>query len=136
MFTNNTPLQKELNDLCYEIRGALFEVHKELGPGLLESIYEEASIIELEDRSLKVVPQLRLPVYYKDRLLKTRFRLDLLVEDKVLLELKSVECLHPVDFKKTTNYLRLTNCKIGYLVNFNVVFLEDRKSIIRILNNF
>ncbi|RYY85502.1 MAG: GxxExxY protein [Chitinophagaceae bacterium] len=136
MFKNDTSERKELNQLCYEIRGALFEVHKHLGPGLLESIYEEASVIEISSRSLKVKRQMSVPVYYKDQLLETRFRLDLLVEGKVLLELKSVEALHPVDLKKTTNYLRLTDTRIGYLVNFNVTFLEDRKSIIRLLNDF
>ena len=136
MFRNDTAERKELNELCYEIRGALFEVHKQLGPGLLESLYEEASVLELQDRSLRVQQQLRLPVFYKGRQLSTVPRLDLLVEGKVLLELKSVEALHPIDFKKTTNYLRLSNSRIGFLVNFNVPFLEDRKSLIRILNGF
>ncbi|RYY38831.1 MAG: GxxExxY protein [Chitinophagaceae bacterium] len=136
MFRNETKAQRELNDICYEVRGALFEVHKHLGPGLLESIYEEASVIELVSRHLAVQQQLPIQVHYKGQLLGTRFRLDLLVEDSVLLELKSVEALHPVDAKKTLNYLRLTDTRIGFLVNFNVAFLEDRKSIIRLLNGF
>lgn len=121
-----------INDITYEIRGAIYDIYKELGPGLLESVYEEALCFELEKRGLKVKRQVEVPIHYKGNELKTPLRLDLLVEDKVIVELKSVEEMKPVFAKQLLAYLRLMDKRIGVLVNFNI---EDiLKSMKRIAN--
>ena len=107
------------NEITYEVRGAIYDVYKELGPGLVESVYEEALCFELEQRGLKVERQLQVPIRYKDKVLKTELRLDVLVEDKVIVELKSVEEMKKVFAKQLLTYLRLMDKKIGLLVNFN-----------------
>ena len=108
-----------VNDITYEIRGAIYDVYKSLGPGLLESVYEEALVFELEQRGLKVERQLPVPIIYKGNLLKTELRLDLLVEDEVIVELKSVEEMKKVFAKQLLTYLRLMDKRVGILVNFN-----------------
>ena len=108
-----------VNDITYEIRGAIYDVYKSLGPGLLESVYEEALVFELEQRDLKVERQLPVPIFYKGNLLKTELRLDLLVEDEVIVELKSVEEMKKVFAKQLLTYLRLMDKRVGILVNFN-----------------
>ena len=108
-----------INELTYEIRGAIYDVYKELGPRLLESVYEEALCIELEQRRLSIERQKQLPVIYKGNRLKTDLRLDILVEDKVIVELKSVEEMKKVFAKQLLTYLRLMDKRIGILVNFN-----------------
>ena len=108
-----------LDNITYEIRGAIYDVYKALGPGLLESVYEEALVFELEQRGLKVERQKQVPIVYKENVLKTELRLDLLVEDNVIVELKSVEEMKKVYSKQLLTYLRLMNKKIGLLVNFN-----------------
>ena len=108
-----------VNEITYEIRGAIYDVYKELGPGLLESVYEEALCFELEQRGLKVERQVQVPIKYKGNVLKTELRLDVLVEDKVIVELKSVEEMKKVFAKQLLTYLRLLNKKVGLLVNFN-----------------
>lgn len=107
------------NELTYEIRGAIFDVYNELGPGLLESVYEEALAFELKERGLKVERQVEVPIRYKGNELKTPLRLDLLIENQVIVELKSVEEMKKVFAKQLLTYLRLMNKKIGLLVNFN-----------------
>ena len=109
----------DANDITYEIRGAIYDVYKELGPGLLESVYEEALTFELEQRGLKVERQVQVPITYKGNVLKTDLRLDLIVEDEVIVELKSVEEMKKVFSKQLLTYLRLMDKKIGLLVNFN-----------------
>ena len=108
-----------VNEITYEIRGAIYDVYKELGPGLLESVYEEALCFELEQRGLKVERQIQVPINYKGNVLKTELRLDVLVEEKVIVELKSVEEMKKVFAKQLLTYLRLMDKKIGLLVNFN-----------------
>ncbi len=108
-----------INDITYEIRGAIYDVYKELGPGLLESVYEEALVFEIEQRGLKVERQVQVPINYKGNVLKTELRLDLIVEDKVIVELKSVEEMKKVFSKQLLTYLRLMDKKVGLLVNFN-----------------
>ena len=108
-----------VNEITFEIRGAIYDVYKELGPGLLESVYEEALCFELEQRGLKVERQLQVPIIYKGNVLKTELRLDVLVEDKVIVELKPVEEMKKVFAKQLLTYLRLMDKKIGLLVNFN-----------------
>ena len=106
------------NELTYQIRGAIFDVYNALGPGLLESVYEEALSYELRQRGLKAERQKQLPIYYKGVMLKTELKMDLLVEDTIIIELKSVEELKPVFYKQTKTYLKLTNKHLGLLVNF------------------
>ena len=113
------------NDITYEIRGAIFDVYNELGPGLLESVYEEALAFELEQRGLEVVRQMEVPIMYKGNELKTPLRLDLRVNDRVIIELKSVEDMKPVFTKQLLTYLRLLDKHIGILVNFNTSNLRD-----------
>ncbi|MDP2175491.1 MAG: GxxExxY protein [Bacteroidota bacterium] len=124
----------ELNDLTYKIRGAIFEVHKTLGPGLLESVYESALARKLVELGLEIKTQLGLPVIYKENKLELGFRLDILIENSIIIEVKSVEVLHDVHKKQLLTYLKLSNMKLGILVNFNVSKLEDKISIIRIIN--
>ena len=107
------------NEITYEIRGAIYDVYKELGPGLLESVYEEALCFELEQRGLSIERQKQVPVIYKGSKLKTELRLDILVEDKVVIELKSVEEMKKVFAKQLLTYLRLLDRRVGILVNFN-----------------
>lgn len=108
-----------VNDVTYQIRGAIYDVYKELGPGLLESVYEEALCFELEQRGLKTERQIQVPISYKGNVLKTELRLDLLVEDNVIVELKSVEEMKKVFAKQLLTYLRLMDKRVGLLVNFN-----------------
>ena len=120
------------NELTYEIRGAIFDVYNELGPGLLESVYKEALTFELERRGLEVIRQMDVPIKYKGFELKTPLRLDLIVNNQVVVELKSVEELKPVFAKQLLTYLRLLDKHLGLLVNFNTNNL--RESIKRIVN--
>ncbi len=125
----------ELNDITYKIRGAIFEVYNHLGPGLLESVYEAALMKELELVGLKAMSQVALPVRYKEHQIELGFRLDILVENKIIIEIKSVKTLEDVHKKQLLTYLKLSEMEIGILVNFNVAFLKDKESIIRIINN-
>ena len=125
---------EDLNDLTYKIRGAIFKVHNNLGPGLLESVYVAALVYELLLLDLSVQTQLGVPVDYNEVKLELGFRLDVLVEDKIIVEVKSVETLHDVHKKQLLTYLRLSGKKLGILVNFNVASLKDKESIIRIIN--
>ena len=113
------------NELTYQIRGAIWDVYNDLGPGLLESVYEEALCYELEQRELKVERQKPVPIMYKGNVLKTDLRLDLMVEDKIIIELKSVEELKPVFYKQTKTYLKLMNKRIGLLVNFGEFDMKE-----------
>ncbi len=124
----------ELNDLSYKIRGAIYTVHNELGPGLLESVYEAALQHEILLQGLHVLCQQGVPVHYKNVKLELGFRMDLLVEDQIIIEVKSIELLHDVHKKQLLTYLKITNKKLGILVNFNVAKLVDKESIIRIIN--
>ena len=120
------------NELTYEIRGAFFDVYNELGPGLLESVYEEALDFELQERGLEVARQVEVPIIYKGNELKTPLRLDLLVNNQVIVELKSVEEMKPVFAKQLLTYMKLMDKRVGLLVNFNTSNL--RESIKRIVN--
>lgn len=124
----------EPNDLTYKIRGGIFTVYNELGPGLLESVYEAALRYELNEMGLNVKCQLGIPVCYKEIKLELGFRMDILVEEKIIIEVKSVELLHDVHKKQLLTYLKLSGKKLGILVNFNAAKLVDKESIIRIIN--
>ena len=119
------------NEASYSIRGAVFEVYNELGPGLLESVYEAslAHLLIIEGR--EVERQVPIPVVFRDVKLDIGFRLDLLVDNAVIIEIKSVETLMPVHHKQLLTYLKLTNKKLGLLINFN----EHPLKIVRIVNN-
>ena len=119
-------------ELTYKIRGAIFEVYNTLGPGLLESVYEEALVFELLQRGLKVERQVEVPILYKGQELKTALRLDLLIENTIIVELKSVEEMKPVFAKQLLTYLRLLNKRVGLLVNFSSG--DIREGIKRIVN--
>ena len=120
------------NELTYEIRGAVFDVYNELGPGLLESVYEEALAFELQERGLEVARQMEVPFIYKGNELKTALRLDLMVNNQVIVELKSVEEMKPVFAKQLLTYLKLLDKRVGLLVNFNTSNI--REGIKRIVN--
>ncbi len=116
------------------ILNCAFEVHKELGPGLLESIYEECFCQELKDKGIHVENQVHLPVVYKGKTLNKTFRIDVLVEETIIVELKSVYQLCPIDEAQLVSYLKLANLRLGYLINFNEVLLKD--GIRRKANNY
>ncbi|MCA9266458.1 MAG: GxxExxY protein [Planctomycetales bacterium] len=111
---------------------AVFEVHVRLGPGLLESVYEDALCYELDQMGLVFERQLPIPVVYKSIELGEGFRADLMVGNNVIVELKSLEALHPVHYKQTLTYLRLTERRLGLLVNFGEALIKD--GIKRIVN--
>lgn len=108
------------NEISYKIRGAIFTIYKKLGPGLLESVYATALEYELNKEGLKVKREVPVPVYYEELKMSVGFRLDLLVEEKVIIEVKSVENLAEVHHKQVLTYLKLTDKKLAILVNFNV----------------
>lgn len=120
------------NQLSYQIRGAIFEVYNTLGPGLLETVYEEALCYELQQYGLKVERQLEVPIRYKEASLSTPLRLDVIVEDQIIIELKSVKELLDVHYKQLLTYLRLMNKSLGILVNFNTDDISS--SIRRVIN--
>jgi len=113
------------NEISYKIRGAIYNVYNELGPGLLESIYAEALLYELRKNGLNVREEVKIPVYYDGELLKKEYRLDILVENKVIIELKSVSEIAKIHHKQILTYLRLTKLKLGILVNFNEEDIND-----------
>jgi GxxExxY protein len=120
------------NEITQIILDAAFHVHTELGPGLLESVYEIVLAHELKKRGLRVERQKPIPIRYEELTFEEGFRADLLVEDKVIVELKSVEVLAPVHPKQVLTYLRLSGRKVGLLLNFDTVRLKD--GIERIIN--
>jgi GxxExxY protein len=121
------------NEISYKIIGAAIELHKQLGPGLLESVYENTLAYELSTLGLFVEQQPPMPLVYKQIKLECGYRLDLCVERKVIVEVKSVEALAPVHFAQTLTYLKLSGLKLGLLINFNTVTLKE--DIHRIVNN-
>jgi GxxExxY protein len=112
-------------DLTGIIVDCAVKVHKQLGPGLLESAYEECLYEELTERGISSYKQVPMPLIYKGKRLELGYRLDLLVEDKVIIEVKSVDCLNPVHTAQIMTYLKLSGCKVGILINFNVTFLKE-----------
>jgi len=121
------------NEISEKIISAAIEVHRMLGPGLLESVYEDALCHELHLRSIKFARQQNVPIPYKDIKLGSDLRLDLLVEDKVIVDLKAKEILSPIDKPKLLTYLRLTKKHLGLIINFHVELLKDGVS--RVVNN-
>lgn len=122
------------NEISKAIIGCAMEVHKHLGPGLLESSYEVCLLYELEQKGLKVIQQQALPIVYKEVKLNAGYRIDLLVENKVIVELKSVEILAPIHTAQVLTYLKLKDLKLGLLINFNSVLLKD--GVKRVINGY
>jgi len=122
------------NEVSEKIIGCAIEVHKSLGPGLLESAYLECLFYELQSIGLKVEKQRALPLVYKEIKLDAGYRLDLIVEDKVIIEIKSVEALNDVHVAQVLTYLKLSGCKVGLLMNFNVLRLVE--GLKRLVNKF
>lgn len=122
------------NDITGELVDVFIKVHSKLGPGLLESVYEEVICYELNNRNIKYARQKGIEVMYDEVKMDIGFRADLIVENKVIVEIKSVELLAPVHHKQLLTYLKLTGNKVGLLVNFNVNLVKD--GIVRIVNNF
>jgi GxxExxY protein len=116
---------REIEKLAAEVVDAAFRVHKTLGPGLLESVYEVSLAYELRKRGLKLETQVELPVMYESVRLETGFRLDMLVEEQIIVELKAVETMHPLYEAQLLTYLKLTGKRLGLLINFNVPPIRD-----------
>lgn len=112
-------------ELTSSILNCAYKVHSSLGPGLLESAYEECLHYELEKVGLVVIKQKPMPLIYKEKKLDLGYRIDLFVESKVIIEIKSVDALNPVHFAQLMTYLKLSKCRIGFLINFNVASLKD-----------
>ena len=121
------------NDLTREIIGAAIEVHRQIGPGLLETIYEECLVSELQQKGLRLSNQHPLPIIYKGKQLTSVYRLDLLVEDKVIVELKTVDNISGLHKAQLLTYLKLAKLRYGLLLNFNVSLM--RHGIVRMLND-
>lgn len=118
-------LYEDYNSITQTIIGSAIEVHRELGPGLMESVYEVCLLKLLRDAGLKVEKQVSLPVYFKGEELDKQFIIDVLVENEIILELKSVEVLLPVHEAQLVTYLKLADKRLGLLINFNVVLLKE-----------
>ena len=126
--------REELNEFGTMIIGAAIEVHKEMGPGLLESVYEECMVKELRLMGLKAEQQVQIPIYYKGEKLNKHYIVDILVEDEIVVELKCVEEIRSIHEVQVVTYIKLANKKLGYLMNFNVTQMV--KGIKRKVNNF
>jgi GxxExxY protein len=121
------------NEISYKVIGIALALHKNIGPGLLESVYENALCYDLKLTGLQVACQVPMPFIYKEVKMEVGYRMDIVVEDKVLIEVKAIEALAPVHFAQTLTYLKLSGLKLGLLINFNTKTLKD--SIHRIVNN-
>jgi len=124
--------QQHLDSFTYKIIGCAIEVHKELGPGLLESIYEKCFVEELINKKLTYIQQLCVPVEYKGKKLDAELRLDVLVEDMIIVELKAVDFMHPVFDAQLLSYMKLLKKPKGVLINFNCtnIFKEGQKTMV------
>ena len=121
------------NEISRIVFDCAIKVHRTLGPGLLESSYEACMLYELKKHNILVEKQKPLPLIYEEVKLEVGYRVDIIIENKVILEIKSVEALNDVHFAQLLTYLKLTNCKLGMLINFNVTLIKN--GIKRIVNN-
>lgn len=126
--------KENINKISGVILDSAIEVHKQLGPGLLESVYEVCLCKELNSRGVNFLRQVSLPINYKGETLDADFRIDILVEEEIIIELKSVEIMHPVYTAQILTYLKLADKKLGLLINFNVPKLIDGYK--RIINGY
>ncbi|OGO47879.1 MAG: GxxExxY protein [Chloroflexi bacterium RBG_16_64_43] len=124
--------REELDSITREVIGGAIEVHRTIGPGLLESTYQVCLVHELRERGMVVAEQVPLPVRYKGVRLECGYRLDLLVNDRVVIEVKSVEAVMPIHRAQLLSYLKLSGYKMGLLINFNVSLLRD--GVVRLVN--
>ena len=125
-------MKNSLNELSSSIIGAAIEVHRALGPGLLESAYEECLCLELESRKIAFERQKALPVIYKQHTIDCAYRIDILVDDAIVVELKSTFRIEPIHKAQLLTYLKLSDKRLGLLINFNIPVLKD--GIIRLVN--
>jgi GxxExxY protein len=125
---------KSINEITYKIIGCAYKVHRTLGPGLLESAYEACLLQELMNEGFFVRRQVGLPIIYNEKKLEIGYRLDLLVEDLIIVEIKSVESIAPIHKAQLLTYLKLSSKKIGLLINFNEINLRD--GITRLINGW
>jgi GxxExxY protein len=130
----NTKSRDDLNEISGKIIDCAIRVHKELGPGMLEGAYEICLMHELTALGLNVVSQVQMPINYRGLKLDAGYRIDLLVEESVIIELKSVDRLHPVHEAQLLSYLRMSGLRLGLVINFNVKRLVD--GVRRVVNNF
>jgi len=121
------------NEISYKIIGAAIEIHKSIGPGLLESAYENALAHDLQEIGFNIRQQVAMPFIYKEVKLEVGYRIDLLVNNKLIIEVKAVESLAPVHYAQLLTYLKLSGIKLGLLINFNSKTLKN--SIHRVVNN-
>lgn len=121
------------NEISYLVRKCIFNVYNKLGPGLLESVYQKILVYELEENGLDIKSEVSLPIIYDSKRFDLNFKIDIIVEDLVILELKSVRNLEDIHFKQLSTYLKLSNKKLGLLVNFNTTNILD--GIKRVVNN-
>ncbi len=126
--------KQEYEKTAKKIVNSAFEVHKELGPGLLESVYESCLVEELKQQGLDVLSQVNLPIYYKGKKLSKHYVIDILVEDAIAIELKAVEELIPLHEVQLVTYMKLADIKLGFLFNFNVQYFKD--GVRRKVNNY
>lgn len=123
--STDSPIPEEVDQVASTVVDAAFKVHKTLGPGLLESVYEACLVHELKKRGLHVQRQVALPVTYEGERVDAGLRLDLVVEDSVIVELKAVEKLMPLFDAQLLTYLRLSGKRLGFLINFNVPLIKE-----------
>ncbi|MDI9310001.1 MAG: GxxExxY protein [Limnohabitans sp.] len=131
MNTDLTIFEEEISKIVFD---CALKVHKALGPGLLESAYEECLFYELKKTGLKVEKQKSLPFIYEEVKLDVGYRIDIIIEDKFIVEIKSVESLNEVHLAQLLTYLKLTDCKLGLLINFNVKLLKT--GVKRVINGY
>ena len=122
------------NEISFYIRKSIFEIYNELGPGLLEKVYEKTLAYDLKSKGLEVKTQVPIPIKFKDLIIESSFIADIIVENKVIIEIKSIEEISNVHHKQLLTYLKLTNLKLGILVNFNTDYID--KSIYRKINGY
>ena len=122
------------NEISFYIRKSIFEIYNELGPGLLEKVYEKTLAYDLKSKGLEVKTQVPIPIKFKEYIIESSFIADIIVENKVIIEIKSIEEISNVHHKQLLTYLKLTNLKLGILVNFNTDYID--KSIYRKINGY
>lgn len=127
-------LKSEYERLSHEILDSSLNVHKEMGPGLLESVYQYCLVHELRSRNVFVQEQVSVPLFYKNQILDKDFRLDLLVAEEIIIEIKAVEVILPVHEAQIISYLKLADKRLGFLINFNVPLLKS--GFRRFVNNY
>ncbi|MFZ1856899.1 MAG: GxxExxY protein [Chitinophagaceae bacterium] len=131
---SNAMNKEQYEYLANQIFQSALEVHKYLGPGLLESVYEYALVKELQLRTIEVLYQVKVPLFYKGNDTGKEFFIDILVENEIVIEVKSVDALHPVHQAQLLSYLKLSDKRLGFLINFNVALIKD--GFKRMVNNY